>query len=63
MTTFGTNDQVSFERNGKTLTGKIVTYSHVFEGTIYVVECGEGPENTFHVPERFLREADTEKSA
>ena len=61
---FSTSDRVSFEREGKTLTGKIVTYDpYGRDGTVYVVECGDGPANTYHVPERFLREADTEKSA
>jgi hypothetical protein len=65
MATFDVNDRVSFEREGQTLTGKIVTYDpYGRDGTTYVVECGAGPANTYHVPERFLRAAaDTEKSA
>jgi hypothetical protein len=48
MARFSTNDRVSFEREGQTITGKIVAYDpYGRNGTTYVVESGPGPANTF----------------
>lgn len=58
MAHYSTNDVVSFDKDGKTHTGTIVTYDPYSADTVYVVECGEGMENRFHVPESKLREAE-----